>query len=162
MAMSIFDALKKDHTKVKGLFKQVTRKKQDASSIFPQIQQELGMLLSWEEQSFYPVLMQKPETHEMTMESMEEHNVAKKEMDEMTRMSPDDEWFGAKMRVLHGLVDHFFEEEETQLFRKAKKVIGKQQAEELGAQFDEAKHQLMGSSAHIKSSESQQKQPRKR
>ncbi len=162
MAMSIFDALKKDHEKVKGLFKQVTRKKQDASSIFPQIQQELGMHLSWEEQSFYPVLMQKQETHEMTMESIEEHNVTKKEMDEMTKMSPDDEWFEAKMKVLHELVDHHIEEEETQLFKKAKKVIGKQQAEELGAQFDEAKHQMGGSSAHITSSQSQQKQSRKR
>lgn len=162
MAMSIFDALKKDHDRLKGLFKQVSRKKQDPGSIFPQIQQSLELHQSWEEKSFYPVLMERQETHEITMESIEEHSVAKKELEEMAKMSPDDEWFPAKMKVLHELVDHHIEEEEMQLFKKAKKLIGKEQAEEMGAQFEDAKHQMMASASISPSQSAHHKQSRKK
>ncbi len=56
MAANIFDLLKKDHEKVKGLFKQITRKKQQPDSVFPQIQQELEVHFHGEETLFYPFL----------------------------------------------------------------------------------------------------------
>jgi hemerythrin superfamily protein len=139
--------LKKDHDKVKGLFKQITRKKEQPDSIFPQIQQELEMHFRGEEVLLYPFLQQKPETHDMTMESIEEHNVTKKELSELGSLKTDDEWFSPKMKVLQELVNHHIEEEETQLFKKAKKVMSKQQAEEMAARFEQEKQQMMGRSS---------------
>ncbi len=147
MAMSIFDLLKKDHDKVKGLFKQITRKKERPDSIFPQIQQELEIHFQGEEKLLYPLLRQKAETHDITMESIEEHNVTKKELGELGSLSTSDEWFSPKIKVLQELVSHHIEEEETQLFKKAKKVMGKQQAEEMASQFEQEKQQMMGRSS---------------
>jgi hemerythrin superfamily protein len=147
MAMSIFDVLKKDHDKVKGLFKQITRKKESPENIFPQIQHELEMHFQGEEKLLYPFLKEKAETHDITMESMEEHNVSKKELSELSSLSTDDEWFSPKIKVLQELINHHIEDEETLLFKKAKKVMGKQQAEEMAVRWDQEKQQMMGKSA---------------
>lgn len=145
MSMSIFDLLKKDHEKVKGLFKQMKRHKQSPDSLWAEIQKELKMHMEGEEKLFYPFLQEKEETHEMTMESIEEHNVAKKEMSEMMNLSVNDEWFNPKMKVLQEIVNHHIEEEETQLFKKAKKVMDKQQAQQMAEQFEQQKQRMMSS-----------------
>jgi hemerythrin superfamily protein len=143
MAENIFNVLKKDHDKVKGLFKQISRKKQAPDSVFPQIRQELEMHFHGEESLFYPFLRDKAETHDITMESMEEHSVTKKELDEIVNLSTKDEWFAPKIKVLQELVNHHIEEEETQLFKKAKKVMKKQEAEEMARRFGEEKQKMM-------------------
>ncbi len=143
MARNIFDLLKKDHEKVKGLFKQIVRKKQEPDSIFPQIRQELEMHFHGEEKLFYPYLKDQAQTRDITMESMEEHKVTQKELSELSRISTDDEWFGPKIKVLQELVNHHIEEEETRLFKKAKKVIGKEQAEEMAERFEQEKQRMM-------------------
>jgi hemerythrin-like domain-containing protein len=143
MQANIFDVLKKEHEKVKGLFKQIKRKKQSPEQLWPEIQKELKVHMEGEEKLFYPYLQGKPETHEITMEAMEEHNVAKKEMDEMMQLSVNDEWFNPKMKVLQELIDHHIEEEETQLFKKAKKVIGREQAQQMAEEFEQEKQRMM-------------------
>lgn len=145
MQATIFDVLKKDHEKVRGLFKQVMRKKQSPETVWPEIQKELKVHMEGEEKLLYPFLQAKAETHEITMESIEEHNVAKKEMGEMMKLSPGDEWFNPKMKVLHELVDHHIEEEESQLFKKAKKVMDKEQALKLAEEFEQQKQKMMSS-----------------
>lgn len=143
MPANIFDVLKKDHEKVRGLFKQVMRKKQSPEAVWPEIQKELNLHMEGEEKLLYPFLQAKAETHEITMESIEEHNVAKKEMGEMLKLSPRDEWFNPKMKVLHEIIDHHIEEEEGQLFKKAKKVMDKEQSQRMAEEFEQQKQQMM-------------------
>ncbi len=81
------------------------------------------------------------------MESLEEHKVTKKELSELSALSTSDEWFSPKIKVLQELVNHHIEEEETQLFKKAKKVIGKQQAEEMAERFEQEKERMMSKPA---------------
>ncbi len=152
MAITIFDAIKKDHEKMKGLFKQITRKKQPPDSIFPELQQELDVHLGIEEKMFYPYLREQASTRDVTLESLEEHNVARKELNEVSSISTTDEWFPAKMKVLQELVNHHIEEEETELFKKAKKVIGKQQAEEMAERYAREKQQIAGKSGSSRQS----------
>jgi hemerythrin superfamily protein len=158
MAENIFDVLKKDHNKVKGLFRQIARKKQSPESVFPQIRQELEMHFQGEEKLLYPYLRDKAETHDITMESIEEHSVTKKELSEIVNLSTTDEWFAPKIKVLQELVNHHIEEEETQLFKKAKKVMNKQDAEEMVRRFDEEKQRMMTASAGGSSPAAQSKQ----
>jgi hemerythrin-like domain-containing protein len=150
MAKDIFELLKRDHEKVKGLFKQITRKKQQPETVFPLIQQELDFHFHGEETLFYPYLKEQTQTRDITMESLEEHNVTKKELSELRGLSASDEWFAPKLKVLEELVRHHIEEEEGNLFKKAKKVIGKQQAEEMAARFEQEKNQAMGRAASQK------------
>ena len=122
MSKTIFDLIKKDHEQVKDLFKQITRKKQQPESIFPRIQQELDMYFHGEETVFYPYFREQQQTRGLTMESIEEHNIAKKELDELKRLSTSDEWFPPKIKVLEEVFRMHVEEEESDLFKKAKRL----------------------------------------
>ena len=81
------------------------------------------------------------------MESIEEHNIAKKELDELKRLSTSDEWFPPKIKVLEEVFRMHVEEEESDLFKKAKRLIGKEQAQEMGVKFEQNKQQMMGTTA---------------
>lgn len=145
MAMNIFQLLKDDHDHVKDLFKQMKRKKtQSPEQIFSEIRKELSVHLEGEEKLFYPLLEKEEATHEKTLEGWEEHHVTKLVLQELSKMQPTDERWHAKMSVLQELVEHHIEEEEGELFRKAKKVLAKDQAEEIAMKFEQEKQQMMG------------------
>jgi hemerythrin superfamily protein len=145
MAMNIYQLLKDDHDHMKDLFKQIKRKKaQNTDQIFNEIQKELTIHMEGEEKLFYPLLEKEEPTHEKALEAWEEHHVAKTVLQEMLKMSKDDEHWHAKLSVLEELVEHHIEEEEGELFRKAKKVVAKEQAEEIGMRYEQQKQQMMG------------------
>ncbi len=54
-----------------------------------------------------------------------------------------DEWT-AKCTVLQDLVEHHVEEEESQLFKDARQVLGKERLTELADKFEAAKEAHMG------------------
>lgn len=61
----------------------------------------------------------------------------------MDSTSPkDSEEWTAKLTVLKENVEHHVEEEEGEMFKKARKVLTNEQAEELGARMEAAKTKL--------------------
>ena len=90
----------------------------------------------------------------MTLEAYEEHDVVKKLLQELSRAkSPTDEW-EAQAKVLQENVEHHVEEEENELFKKAKAVLSQDEIETLGEQMESEKQrqQRMGSKAGAKKS----------
>jgi hemerythrin-like domain-containing protein len=53
--------------------------------------------------------------------------------------------FAAKAKVLKDIVEHHAEEEETQMFPKARKLMDTTELKELGQQLEQRKMELMGS-----------------
>ncbi|HKR00894.1 MAG TPA: hemerythrin domain-containing protein [Pyrinomonadaceae bacterium] len=141
--MDAFELLKKDHEKVSGIFEKLDstteRGVKTREELFTQLKQELDIHARIEETILYPILKEAKETEEITLEAFEEHNVVKQLLAELDTMSKEDETWGAKLTVLKENVEHHVEEEEGEMFKKARKVLSKEQIEELGAQLEAAK-----------------------
>ena len=131
--MDAFNLLKADHRKVEELFSELESARGAAKlRVFQQIKTELDLHTHLEEKIFYPALEKPRQTHDLTLEAYEEHAVVKKLLQELSRgKTANDEW-QAQAKVLQENVEHHVEEEENELFKKAKAALSKQEIDELG------------------------------
>jgi hemerythrin-like domain-containing protein len=146
MLMDAFELLKKDHKKVSQLFQEVEAASgQTKKQKFSRLKTELDVHATTEERIFYPALENKEAAREITLEAYEEHNLVKDLLGELDNGDPaQDEW-DAKLTVLKENVEHHVEEEEGELFSKARQVLSKQEIEELGVEMEAEKaSQLAG------------------
>lgn len=145
--MDAFELLKKDHEKVSGIFEKLEptteRGVKTREELFTQLKQELDVHARIEETILYPVLKEAQETEDITLEAYEEHNVVKQLLAELDELSKDDETWGAKLTVLKENVEHHVEEEEGEMFKKARKVLSQEQIEEIGTKLEAAKQQQL-------------------
>jgi hypothetical protein len=119
--------LKADHVKVKGLLARLDattpRAKVTRRQLFGRIKIELTVHETIEEEIFYPALKQHPKAKDIVLEGIEEHNVVDSLLGELTTLSPTDETWGAKAKVMHENLEHHIEEEETNMFVKARQIF---------------------------------------
>lgn len=141
--MNAFTLLKADHDKVAKLLEKIDqtteRGVKTREELFAQVKTELDLHAQIEETIFYPALEQAEETRDITLEAFEEHRLVKQLLKELESMSKDTEEWTAKFTVLKENVEHHVEEEEGEMFPKAKKVLSKEDQETLGARLEEAK-----------------------
>jgi len=142
---NIFDILKKEHDKTKELFKQTESKREDHGNVFSQIRTELTIHMDGEERLLYPVLKEKEPTRDKTLEGWEEHTYIKIVLNDLVGMPREDERWQAKLTVLREMVEHHIEDEEKNLFKKAKMVISKEQADQIGTDYTREKQKIAGS-----------------
>jgi len=142
---SVFDILKKEHDKTLELFKQTKRKRADPGNVFSQIRTDLTIHMDGEERLLYPVLKEKEPTRDKTLEGWEEHTYIKIVLNDLVGMPREDERWQAKLTVLREMVEHHIEDEEENLFKKAKKVISKEQADQIGTDYTRGKQKMAGS-----------------
>lgn len=139
--MDPFELLKKDHKKVSDLLKRLDKTEEsDASTreeLFGQLKNELETHTQIEETIFYPALEDNEQTKDITLEAYEEHNVVKTLLQELEDLKKDDETWGAKLTVLKENVEHHVDEEEGEMFSKAKKILNKDEREALGDRINE-------------------------
>jgi iron-sulfur cluster repair protein YtfE (RIC family) len=149
--MNAFELLKADHEKVAGLMEKIDETTERAlktrEELFTQLKNELDLHAEIEEQIFYPAIEGAEETREITLEAYEEHNVVKQLLAELEAEPKDDETWSAKFTVLKENVEHHVEEEEGEMFKNARKVLSKEEADELGARLEEAKRKGRGAAA---------------
>src|SRR5689334_596685 len=143
--MDAFNLLKADHRKVADLFEQLEsangKKKLD---VFAQIKTELDLHAHIEEKIFYPALEEASATHDIVLEAYEEHKQVKTLLSQLSRSkTANDEW-EAKAKVLQENVEHHVEEEENELFKKARAVLSSDENEELGMRLQEEKERKQG------------------
>ena len=138
--MDAFSLLKADHEKVAELFEQLESANGQAKlRVFEQIKTELDLHAHIEEKIFYPALEKPKQTHDLTLEAYEEHDVVKKLLRELSRAKTANEEWEAKAKVLQENVEHHVEEEENELFTKASSVLGEEDIEALGERMEEEK-----------------------
>lgn len=147
--MNAYDLLKEDHKKVAAIFEKLEptteRALKTREELFAKLNSELQVHAAVEEQIFYPVLKEAAETRDVTFEAFEEHHVVKELLKELSTTPKDSEEWTAKLTVLKENVEHHVEEEEGEMFKKARKVLTDKQAEELGARMEAAKTKLSAS-----------------
>ncbi len=142
--MDAITFLKDDHRTVEQLFKRFEQAGDNAlvqkRQIVDRIIEELSVHAAIEEQVFYPVARASvPDTEDIALESLEEHNIVKWLLSELVDMDPAHERFDAKVTVLIDNVRHHVEEEENDFFPKVRKELGRNDLAELGDTLAEAK-----------------------
>jgi hypothetical protein len=141
--MDAITLLKTDHEKVSGIFEKLEetteRAEKTREELFMKLKQELDVHAHIEETIFYPVLKKSDETRDITMEGIQEHHVVKVLLRELDAMDVTSETWTAKLKVLKENVEHHVEEEEEDMFKSARKVLSKEQLEELGALMEREK-----------------------
>jgi hemerythrin-like domain-containing protein len=141
--MNAFTLLKADHKKVAGILEKIDstteRGVKTREELFTQLKTELDVHARVEETIFYPELEKADETHDITLEAFEEHRLVKQLLGELETMDKGDEQWTARFSVLKENVEHHVEEEEGEMFPKARKVLSNEQAEILGTRMEEAK-----------------------
>jgi hemerythrin superfamily protein len=139
--------LKKDHVKVRGLLKKLENSRGgDARlNLLQQIDTELKTHTTIEEEIFYPAFKsaaRSKDQKKLYFEAIEEHHVVDLVLPEMMTSSIAADVFAAKAKVLKELVEHHADEEETEMFPKARKILGAERLRELGGKIQVRKDQL--------------------
>jgi hemerythrin superfamily protein len=131
-----------DHRKVEDLFKQYENAGENGEKkqrLVAQITHELRIHMAIEEEIFYPASRDFVEA-DMVNEAEVEHQGAKTLMDELAGMSPDDEYYDAKVKVLQEQIEHHVEEEETEYFPACRK--SEMDLKAIGDQMESRKAEL--------------------
>ena len=140
--------LAKDHKDVKALFKRyekLSKAEADGSErqeLAEQICQMLTVHAQIEEEIFYPAVREADVDEDLLDEAEVEHASAKDLIAQIQSMQPEDDLYDAKVTVLGEYINHHVEEEEGEMFRKARRA--KVDMVGLGEQLMERKQQLMG------------------
>ncbi|MBA2524390.1 MAG: hemerythrin domain-containing protein [Pyrinomonadaceae bacterium] len=149
--MDAFKLLKSDHEKVAGILEKLEgtteRALKTREELFTQLKTELDIHAGIEEKIFYPVLEKAEESRDITLEAFEEHRLVKQLLGELEAEAKDDEKWTAKFTVLKEQIEHHVEEEEGEMFKKARKVLSKEEIEELGARMEKAKGEQKAAAA---------------
>jgi hemerythrin superfamily protein len=135
-----------DHKKVKKLFSDFDKLKEDGSdkdksAIVDQICNELKIHTELEEEIFYPAVRKAIDDSDLMDEALVEHAGAKDLIAQLEDASPDDDLYDAKVTVLGEQINHHVKEEEGEMFPKAKKA--KVDTEALGSTMLKRKLALM-------------------
>jgi hemerythrin superfamily protein len=138
--------LKKDHATVKKLFEQEEGAKQAAAKVkvFNEINAALEVHATIEEELFYPAVKKAKSEHvkDEVREGYEEHKQIKSLLAQISSITPADETYNMKIKVLKEDVEHHVKDEEGEMFPDAKKFLGEARLMELGAELEARKQQL--------------------
>jgi hypothetical protein len=145
--MNALTLLERDHRAVERLLDELEptteRGVKTRTELFARIKRELTVHEVIEEEIFYPTLKQHPRAKDIVLEGYEEHDVVDRLMGELERLPVDDETWGPKAKVMIENIQHHIEEEEGEMFDKARQVFDRQELEDLGAQMAARKEQAM-------------------
>lgn len=139
--------LKQDHTNVRKLLSDLDEAEgaEARRSLIEEIEQEVRFHSTVEEEIFYPAYKEAVSTKDerkLFFEAAEEHHLIDIVLEEISEEGPSSELFAAKGKVLKDLIEHHADEEEKEMFPTARKHMGADQLEELGAQILEMKDAL--------------------
>src|SRR3954469_10381601 len=145
--------LAKDHKDVKALFKRyekLSKAEADGSErqeLAEQICEMLTVHAQIEEEIFYPAVREADVEEDLMDEAEVEHASAKDLISQIRSMSPEDDLYDAKVTVLGEYINHHVEEEEGQMFPKARRA--KVDLVGLAEQLTERKQQLMSETGQM-------------
>jgi hemerythrin superfamily protein len=143
--MDAVKLLKADHDKMRSILEdgESTREedRKQRRQLFMRLRDDLLIHERMEEEVLYPALRNYPKAHDIVLEGYEEHHVADLLVDELEETDLADERWAAKWKVLKESLEHHMEEEESDMFPKAKKIFDREQLEALGARMEQIRQE---------------------
>jgi hemerythrin superfamily protein len=128
--------LETDHRRMEDLLKKgeetTTRGVKTRTELLKTLTRELNAHEHIEETVLYPALRSHPEAKDIVLEGYEEHHVADLIVKELQGLARDDEQWGPKFKVLKENIEHHIEEEEDNMFPKARGIFSREELQQLG------------------------------
>ena len=116
-----------------------------AETLLEQIDREVKIHSQVEEEIFYPAFHEAAQTKEenkLFFEAKEEHHIVGMVMPEVKDAEGDEADFAGRAKALKDLIEHHADEEEKEMFPRAKKLFGREELRELGQQIKQRKREL--------------------
>jgi hemerythrin-like domain-containing protein len=141
--MNAIDLLETDHRAIEGLMDELEHTTERALKTRPELFRKFRIQLTVheviEETIFYPALKEHPKARDIVLEGYEEHHVVDEVMAEIADTPIDDETWSAKAKVMVENVRHHIQEEEQDMFRKARAAFNREELEALGERMQRRK-----------------------
>jgi hemerythrin-like domain-containing protein len=141
--VNAIDLLEEDHRQVKKMLAEgeetTERAEVTRSELYATLRREMETHERIEEEIFYPALKQHPKARDLVLEGLEEHHLVDEVMGELGETDVTDETWAAKFKVMKENIEHHIEEEEGEMFPKARQVFEKDELESLGDRMLELK-----------------------
>jgi len=141
--MDIFSVLKNDHKEVKNIFEEILKIEDLDTKKIEKLCSMLTIHMELEEKLVYPVFQKHKEVAELTKEAFLEHDEAKKLIRSLKKEGLENEELKVKCEMLQLAINHHVDEEEGEVFPKAKKVLPDQEIRSLGEAFIEHKQKRL-------------------
>jgi hemerythrin-like domain-containing protein len=140
--------LETDHRRFEDLLKQgedtTERAVKGRAELLRTLTTELNLHEMIEEKLLYPALQAHPEARDIVLEGYQEHHVADVLTRELHQVAADDEQWAAKFKVLKESLEHHIQEEEGEMFRKARGLFSREDLEALGSRMAKMKAEARG------------------
>jgi hemerythrin-like domain-containing protein len=153
--MNALDILMQDHNDVKKLLASITKSKNTAlasrKTLITRLSDLIKMHTQLEEKLLYPLSLKEGNLEQLTREAYEEHNAVDMLLKKALKVEVDDKNWLAKCTVIKENLEHHIKEEEQQLFPALKKILSKQELEEIGDRMLVLKKNLAKKTKDIKS-----------
>ena len=134
--MDALRLLTDDHDKMRKLLDELEttteRGVKTREELFSKIKGELTIHEIIEEEIFYPELKAHPNAKDIVLEGYEEHHVVDTLMKELEELDVTDASWGAKAVVMKENIEHHIEEEEGEMFTKARQAFDREELVDLG------------------------------
>ena len=148
--MNALTLLKDDHDEMKKLLNKADDTTERAVKTRASLLHEIGVKLTAhekiEEEIFYPALKEHPKAKDIVLEGYQEHHVVDLIIGELKDLDEDDETWGAKFAVMKENIEHHIEEEEGEMFTKARAAFTAAELDELGERMEAMKEQILTAS----------------
>lgn len=149
--MNAIRLLEADHKTVKALLEELAnttaRALKKRSALLEKIRVELLAHAQIEEEIFYPAFREageKSDDDQMYFEALEEHRAAGElVLPDLLETNPGSDQFGGRAKVLKELVEHHADEEEKEMFPRAKKLLDRETLLQLGERMELRKQELV-------------------
>lgn len=147
--MNAIDLLIEDHEKVKDILTRLTESTERAvktrTELLQKLEMEVTIHTQLEEQILYPAYKEAGGKEELKMyhEAKEEHRtVDSLVLPDLKATDPGSVVFSGRAKVCKELLEHHIEEEEEEMFPKARELFDQARLEEMGSQMIELRDRL--------------------
>jgi hemerythrin superfamily protein len=145
--MTIFDVLKKDHDEVKDILDKIDKDiRGDGSqceALFGRVKPMVLAHSRAEEEVFYSVLEEHDVTEDLAEHAEDEHAQIEELLEQMDEDEPGEASWRMAFEQMAGALRHHIQQEEGEMFRKAREVLSEQELLSMADAFTQRKQRVL-------------------
>ncbi len=131
---SIYDILKIEHRQIKASLQEIIDSDRVQKDIFAQTVSALKLHMKGEETLLYPRIERYTNTRMIALKSFEEHHLIRLAIKDINAAASEDRWI-AKISVLYEAINRHVDQEESEVFPNARKVLTDSEAMQIGREY---------------------------